>query len=176
MSPFAITMICVGALVLTMVILFFIYNNKEIALRKECEAQRGKIKAARDRMFKVIREKAEVSTQYRDTFEKVFPEIISGRYGKDGGGDLMKWIVESNPNFDTSLYHKVMNAVEVQRQMFMSEQTRMLDIINQRATLIEAYPSRWFVRNRKPINYTVIASTKTNDVIFTGIDDEVLKF
>lgn len=175
MSPFAVTMICVGAIVLITVVLYFIYNNKEVALRKESEAQRGKVKAVRDQMFKVLQEKANVSTEYRDAFEKVFPEIMRGRYGKDNN-DMMKWIVEANPNFDTSLYHQVMNAVEVQRQLFTSEQARMLDIINQRATLLEQYPSKWFVKNKDKINYTVISSTDTNNVVDSGIDDFTMTF
>lgn len=175
MSPFAITMICVGAVVIIMVACYFIYNNKEIALRKESDAQRGKVKAVRDQMFKVIQEKANVSTQYREAFEEVFPKIMEGRYGRDGG-DVMKWIVEANPSFDTSLYHQVMTAIEVQRQLFTSEQSRMLDIINQRATLIESYPSRWFVRNKDEIDYTVISSTGTNQVMESGTDDDILTF
>lgn len=175
MSPFAITMICVGAIVITAVVLYFIYNNKEIALRKESEAQRGKIKAVRDQMFKVLQEKANVSSQYREAFEEVFPKIMEGRYGRDGG-DMMKWIVEANPTFDTSLYHQVMNAIDVQRQLFTSEQTRMLDIINQRATLIESYPSRWLIKNKDNIEYVVISSTDTQMVTATGTDDEILTF
>lgn len=175
MSPFAITMICVGAVVIIMVACYFIYNNKEIALRKESDAQRGKVKAVRDQMFKVIQEKANVSTQYREAFEEIFPKIMEGRYGRDGG-DVMKWIVEANPSFDTSLYHQVMTAIEVQRQLFTSEQSRMLDIINQRATLIESYPSRWFVRNKDEIDYTVISSTGTNQVMESGTDDDILTF
>lgn len=175
MSAFAITMICVGAVVVITVILYFVYNNKEIALRKESDAQRGKVKAVRDQMFKVLQEKANVSTQYREAFEDVFPKIMAARYGKDGA-DMMKWIVEANPSFDTSLYHSVMNAIEVQRQLFTSEQARMLDIINQRATLLESYPSRWFVKNKDRIDYTVIASTGTNKVVESGIDDDILTF
>ena len=55
--------------------MFFSYNNKEIALRKEAEAQRGKIKSVRDKVFKIIREKANVSTEYRKAFEKIYPDL-----------------------------------------------------------------------------------------------------
>ena len=85
-------------------------------------------------------------------------------------------IQEQNPTFDTSLYGDLMQSIEVQREAFNTEQTRMLDIINQRAALIEQYPSRWFIRNKSAIDYTVIASTSTNNVMESGIDNEMLTF
>ncbi len=88
----------------------------------------------------------------------------------------MKWIQEQNPTFDTSLYSNLMQSIEVQREAFATAQTRMLDIINQHSTLVEQYPSRWFINNKSTIEYTVIASTNTNNVIATGVDDEMLKF
>lgn len=155
-------------------ILYFYYNNREIELRRESEAQRGKIEAVRDRMFKVLQEQAKVSTEYRNAFEKIYPEIIAGRYSH--GGEMMKWIQEANPNFDISLYGQLMNSIDVQRESFTTEQARMLDIINQRAALIESYPSRWFIRNKTAINYSVISSSSTKQVITSGIDDFILSF
>ena len=175
MSPLAITMICIAGLLIVLFVLYFVYNNKEIALRKESDAQRGTIQAVRDQMFKVLQEKANVSKDYRDAFEEVFPKIIAGRYSNDGN-DVMKWIVEANPTFDTSLYQQVMTAIEVQRSLFTTSQKRMLDIINQRAILIESYPSRWFVKNKEKIDYEVISSTDTKGVVSSGVDDFTLTF
>lgn len=157
-----------------LIAMYFSYNNREIALRKEAEAQRGKIEAVRDRMFQIVREQANVSTEYRNAFNEIYPKIIDGRY-RDGG-ELMKWIQEANPQFDTSLYKTVSNSIEVQRTAFTNEQKRMLDILNQRETLIESYPSRWFVSNKKPIEYTVISTTDTKNVMATGVDDYTFSY
>ena len=170
MSALAIIFICIAGLLIILLVLYFSYNNREIALRKESEAQRGKIEAVRDQMFKVLQEKANVASDYREAFGKIFPDIISGRYAHDSN-DMMKWVQEANPNFDTSLYNDLMIAIEAQRSQFMNAQTRMLDIINQRATLIESYPSCWFVKNKKDIPYEVISSTSTKNVMVSGIDD-----
>lgn len=175
MSASIILIMCVAVFAIILLVMFFSYNNKEIALRKEAEAQRGKIKSVRDKVFKIIREKANVSTEYRKAFEKIYPDLIAGRYSGDNGG-MMKWIQEQNPTFDTSLYGDLMQSIEVQREAFNTEQTRMLDIINQRAALLEQYPSCWFIRNKSAIDYTVIASTSTNNIMQTGIDDEMLTF
>lgn len=171
----SILLIAVVAIVLIGVYMYFSYNNREVALRKEAEAQNKKIASVHDTMWKILKEKAGVSEQYRETFEKIYPEIISGRYANDGGS-TMKWIQESNPDFGTSLYKDLMQAIEVQRTYFSNAQQRMLDIIRERETLIESMPAKWFVKNKSVIEYTVIASDKTNDVMTSRVDNETLNF
>ena len=170
-----ISMVGIGVLVVLALIvvgMYIKYNNEEVSLRKEAEAQKGKVETVHDTMWKVIKQKAGVTEEYRDTFEKVFPEIISGRYSQ-GDGSTMKWIQESNPEFDTLLYKDLMQAIEVQRMYFNQAQTRMLDIIRQRETLIELIPAKFFISNKSKIDYTIISSTSTKTVVQTGIDDDV---
>lgn len=174
MSTTAIVILSIIAVTVILIVMYISYNNKEIALRKESEAQRGKIETVRDRMFQIIREQANISTEYRDAFNEIYPKIIEGRY-KEGGG-LMKWIQEANPQFDTSLYQTVSNSIEVQRTAFTSAQNRMIDIINQRATLIEQMPGCWFISNKSEITYTPISTTATKMVMATGVDDYTFSF
>ncbi len=171
MTPSLIIIVAAVAILLILLIMFFTYNNKEIYLRKEADAQRKKIESTHDKMWKVIKQKAEVSDKYRETFERVYPEIIAGRYSD--GSSAMKWIQEANPNFDTSLYNDLMQAIEIQRTHLHNAQTRMLDVIRERASLIESYPSRWFITNKSEIEYEVISSTKTHNVVETRVDDDV---
>ena len=171
MTPSLIIIVAAVAILLILLIMFFTYNNKEIYLRKEADAQRKKIESTHDKMWKVIKQKAEVSDKYRETFERVYPEIIAGRYSD--GSSAMKWIQEANPNFDTSLYNDLMQAIEIQRTHLHNAQTRMLDVIRERASLIESYPSRWFITNNSEIEYEVISSTKTHNVVETRVDDDV---
>lgn len=174
MSTTTIVILSIVAVIVILTAMYFSYNNKEIALRKEAEAQRGNVEAVRDRMFQIIREQANVSTEYRDAFNEIFPKIIEGRY-KDGGS-LMKWIQEANPQFDTSLYQTLQNSIEVQRTSFTAAQTRMLDIIKQRETLIEQLPSCWFIKNKSEIQYIVISTTNTKQVMASGVDDYTFSF
>ena len=171
MTPSLIIIVAAVAILLILLIMFFTYNNKEIYLRKEADAQRKKIESTHDKMWKVIKQKAEVSDKYRETFERVYPEIIAGRYSD--GSSAMKWIQEANPNFDTSLYNDLMQAIEIQRTHLHNAQTRMLDVIRERASLIESYPSRWFITNKSEIEYEVISSTKTHNGVETRVDDDV---
>ena len=154
---------------------YFNYNNQEVALRKQAEAQRDKVEGVHDAMWKIISQKAQVSQEYREGFDSIYTHIISGRYSQ-GDGTLMKWIKEANPNFDSSLYKDVMDAIEVQRTQFKHAQERMIDIKRQHSTLCNTYPGRWFITNQSEIEYTVVSSSQSKQVMETGVDDNVKLF
>ena len=172
MSSTAIILIIVGFFVVLLIGMYFSYNNKEIALRKEGEAQKGKIESVHDTMWKIIKQKAQVSEKYKDAFEKIYPDLIRGRYANDQGS-MMKWIQEQNPNFDTSLYRDLSQAIEIQRTIFSNAQQRMLDILRERETLIESMPAKFFISNKTKIDYEVISSTNTKTIMETRIDDDI---
>ena len=155
--------------------MYFSYNNEEVALRKQAEAQRCKVEGVFDTMWKTISQQAQVSNEYKDAFKEIYPDLIAGRYSQ-GDGSLMKWIQEANPEFDASLYKHLMQTIEVQRIQFQKSQERMLDLIREHETLCETYPSKWFISNKTPIEYTVISSTKSKMTMETGIDDDVELF
>lgn len=156
----------------SLVAVYFSYNNREIALRQQAEAQRGKIEGVHDKMWKIIQQKAQVTDEYKSTFEKIYPQLIAGRYQNDKG-TMMKWIKESNPNFDVSLYRDLMQSIEIQRAEFQTSQERMLDIIREHETLTRTYPARWFVSNTMPIEYKVISSSRSKEVMDAGEDNDV---
>lgn len=172
MNTYSIILIIVGCLALIIVIMYFAYNNKEIALRKESEAQKGKIESVHDTMWKIINQKAQVSEKYKEAFEKIYPDLIRGRYSNDQAS-MVKWIQEQNPNFDTSLYLDLNQSIEVQRTCFSNAQQRMLDILRERETLIESLPAKFFISNKNKIEYIVISSTKTQSIMNSHIDDDI---
>lgn len=168
-----VIILAIGAL--TMIGSYFTYNNQEVALREKAEAQRGNIENIHDAMWKIISQKAQVSQDYRTSFDSIYTHIISGRYSQ-GDGSLMKWITEANPNFDTSLYKDLMDAIEIQRTNFAREQKYMLDIKRQHSTLCKTFPGRWFISNPSEIEYTVVSSSKSKETMRSGIDDDVKIF
>ena len=173
MSSTAIILIIAGFFAVLLIGMYFSYNNKEIALRKESDAQKGKIESVHDTMWKIIKQKAQVSEKYKDAFEKIYPDLIRGRYANDQGS-MMKWIQEQNPNFDTSLYRDLSQAIEIQRTIFSNAQQRMLDILRERETLIESMPAKFFISNKTRIDYEVISSTNTKTIMETRIDDDII--
>ena len=170
-----IGLIALAGLLLLVVVLYFVYNNQEIALRKESEAQGQKIEAVYDKMWKVISQKANVSSEYKESFRKIYNEIIAARYDKDSG-NLMKWITEANPEFDSSVYRDLMNTIEVLRGEFQHAQERMVDINREHNTLISTYPGRWFISDKSPIEYEVVSSTQTKRMVNERIEDNIELF
>lgn len=170
-----IALIVVGVIVIALVAMYFAYNNREVALRKEADAQRGKIESVYDMMWKTLKQEAGVTDQYRQTFEKIYPELIAGRYSGNNN-ELFRMIQEQNPNFDTRLYDKLMQSIEVQRALFASSQQRMLDIIRERETLLEQMPSKWFISDRSKIEYEVITSDVTAEAVRTRRENDIELF
>lgn len=165
-------LIALLVIVVLIVLYYFSVNNREVALRKEADAQRGKIETVHDTMWKVLKEEAGVTEQYKEAFEKIYPELIAGRYSGESS-PLFKMITESNPEFDTSLYKHLMQSIDVQRANFAQSQQRMLDIIREHSTLLETIPAKWFLGGRAKIDYTVVSSTISKEAMRTGIDDTV---
>mgnify|MGYP003292291431 CR=1 FL=1 len=173
-----VTIVIVSIIALMAIIgvgMYFSYNNSEISLRNEAEAQRAKIEGVHDKMWKVIQQKAQVSSQYADKFDEIYTHIMSERYDSNDGS-LMKWITEANPQFDSSLYKDLMSSIEILRTEFQKNQERMIDIIREHKNLCQTYPGKWFISNSSEIEYTVVSSTKSKVVMNTGLDDDVNVF
>jgi len=167
------------AVLLILVVMFFAYNNREIRLRKEAEAQEKNIEAVFDEVWKVINQKAQVSEKYKESFREIYREIMAARYGTQPGQQndrLMNWIRESNPQFDAAVYLDLSASIESLRAKFANEQARMLDIIREHETLCQTYPATWFIKDKRTIEYQVISSAKTREVIDSRTEDNVNVF
>ncbi len=160
------------AIVVIIMLMAFHYKNVEVSLRKESEAQSKKIESVYDTMWKIIKQKAEVSDKYEKAFREIYPELIAGRYSADDK-NMMKWIQEQNPEFNTHLYADLMQAIEIYRVQFQKAQERMADIIREHSTLLESIPSKWFLGGRQPLEYEMISSTRSKTVMQTRLDDNV---
>lgn len=170
------------ALVLLSIVGFFLIlgffmnisvENKQRTLREGVVAQNKKCEAYFDKMWKVLKQKAGVTDQYKDAFMKIYPQLIEGRYSQ-GDGSLMKWVQESNPKFDISLYQSLMNSIEVEREGFFNEQSTLIDKQKEHKLYIENFPGSWFLSDTlKPVEIKVITSAKTKEVYSTGEENDV---
>ena len=80
MSESLIVILSIVTVVIILVIMYFSYNNKEIALRKEAEAQLGKIETVRDRMFQIVRDTLKETVSGKSRMETNTCAIYSSRY------------------------------------------------------------------------------------------------
>ena len=160
-------------------------SNTEIRLKNRGLAQQENCAAYFDKMWKVLQEQAGVANEYKEAFAEIYPALMEGRYSQ--GGNLMKWIQESNPDFDVSLYGKLMGSIEGQREGFFVEQSKLIDIDREHKDMRQTFPKKVVIGNRPNIGYevdeygevvktgiTVIKSAKTNEVYATGEENETL--
>lgn len=172
------TSVFVGLLIVVILVVIVVsmgvsYSNAEIRLRNQISAQQNNMKVVFDNTWKVIKQEAKVTDKYKDAFAEIYPKLMDERYGNEGQGQLFSFIHESNPNFDASLYKKLMKTIEVQRTKFTYEQTKLIDFGREHENLLKTFPSSVFVGNREPIKLNIVTSTKTEEIFKDGIDDDV---
>lgn len=171
-----VSLVAVALFVIFGAVSFMNYSNDEILIRKQVEAQQEKLHVVFDATWKIIQQKADVADAYKDSFAKIYPAIMAGRYGNARGGALMSWVTESNPNFDVSLYKDLSNAIEGQRTNFANEQSRLVDMKREHDTLCEVFPGSLFLKSRDNIKIDIVTSDKTEDSFKTGKDNDVSLF
>lgn len=169
--------IITGVSILTFAIIVVIIgvtaSNKEIRLRSQITAQKQVCEAFYDKLWKVIAQKAQVADQYKSAFKEIYPQLIEGRYGNEKGGTLMKWITESNPTFDVSLYKDLMLSIEAERAGFFMEQKRLVDLNNEHRIIRQTFPASMFIGGRADIEITIVSSDATKKVMETGKENDI---
>ncbi len=176
MSNFS-KVLAVGGVFLGVVLLMGFYwmscARSEVQLRNQIEAQQDTNKASHDTMWKILKDKAGVTSEYKNAFAEIYPKLIAGRY-EDRKQLLMQFVKEANPKFDTSLYKDLMASIEAERKMFLREQKKLRDLKRQHDTLLDQPPSSWFLAGRAKVDVTIVTSTNTEEVFETGKDDQTL--
>jgi len=145
------------------------YDNTEQRLRTSFEDQGRKIEANMDTMWKTISQQTQIAGKYADDFKAIFKDIAAGRAQS---GKMMTWIKEQNPNLDSDIYKKVMNTVESARMNFERQQRIASEIAKEHKNMFVTKPAKWFVSG-EPVQFEVISSTRTKEVMKTRKDDDV---
>ena len=171
-----VTGLIVGFFALITTIMWISASNSEITLRNKIEAQEKTCETFYDKLWKIISQKAQVAEQYKEAFKEIYPELIAGRYGGEKGGTLMKWIQESNPAFDVSLYKDLSASIEAERTGFFMEQKKLIDLDREHKVLRQTFPSSIFIGSRPDVEFTIITSDKTEQVYKAGKENDVELF
>ena len=146
--------------------------NREATQKNLVEAQQRNVKSYADKAWKVVAQQGQVAAKYAEDFKEVYPDLINGRYqGQQvGDGALMKWIVEHNPQFDTTLYAKLMDAIESQRGDLVNQQEKLIDM-NREHNIPFDHVWSGIVLNifgREKTEITLITSDKTDEIFKNG--------
>jgi hypothetical protein len=160
-------------LLITSVVLYISYTNDYTRLNNQYEAQVSVDQAVYDEVWKTIKQQAGVSEKYSEDFRKNYKEIMASR---NYGGELMKWVQESNPNFTPDLYSKLMNTIESQRAKFTTNQKKLISIHKEMKDLTQLFPGSIFLGSKQVPELALVTSTQTEQVFGTHKEDSVELF
>jgi hypothetical protein len=85
-------------------------------------------------------------------------------------------ITEANPNFDASMYKKLMVSIEAQREGFFREQKKLVDLKLSHDNLRKKFPSKMFVGSEPELELKLITDSRTKDVMESGEDNDIELF
>ncbi len=154
---------------------YFSVNKTEAQMRLQVEAQQDVCKSHFDKMWKILQDQAGVTESYKNSFKDIYVGIMDGRYN-DNPNLLMKWVQESNPQFDIRLFDRLMESIQVERTSFHTAQTKLIDMNREHKFYVSPNnrPTVWFLSNTQPVNVTIVTSARTENAYQTGQDNETL--
>lgn len=125
-----------------------------------------------------IGEMAQVNDMYKDDLKEVYTAAIEGRYGENGSGAVMQWLQEQNPNMDSTLYVRLSQKIEANRDEFSNAQRALLDQKRAYETSLGlVWSGFWLKLAGYPkidlAEIKVISSTHANKAYDTGVDDGI---
>lgn len=164
-------------LLLAAMVFFTVVNtrDKEIKLRNQVSALQETNKTHFDKMWKILKTQAGVLDKYKDDFKEIWVPLIEGRYTQ-GGGKMMQWVQERNPNFDSGMYKTLMVSIEAQRESFFQAQKKILDVKREHDDLRKATISGWILSrfgDNSEIVVQIITSGNTKEAFTTGEENDV---
>jgi len=166
-------------LVVGIVIWAFSISNAEKKLYLAGKAAQQNSEVVFDKTWKTIKSEASVTEQYKDGFRDIYVELMDARYKNDAGAGqqtLMKWVQEANPQFDASLYAKLMNTIEGSRNEFTIEQKKLIDIDREHKALRVVFPNSLIIGNRPDLDIKLVTSGKTKEAFSTGEENDIDPF
>jgi hypothetical protein len=148
--------------------------SREVDLRTQIQAKQEANKPSFDTMWKILAQKAGVTEQFKKDFKEIWPELIAGRYSQ-GGGKMMLWIQERNPDFDSSLYKDLMASIEAERKRFLRDQQLLIDYKREHDQLRKRPISGLVLRmfgDASEATITIVTSAQTDTAFATGQEND----
>lgn len=181
-----VKLIIIGS-ILFLAMVFFMngcsIRNQALVKREAVDAKQKNYTTEYDNMWKKIATIAKVPDRFqeksKEAFKEIYIQMTEARYKDSRQDAFMRWVQESNPQFDMKavgdLYGKVMNEVVASRDRLQDVSQELTAIVADYNAYIQKWPNAWFLSSsnfpRKEAK--VITSSRTEEAIRTGKDDDI---
>lgn len=149
--------------------------NTASTLRNQYDAKVKANEAIFDNVIKKISQSAQVTDLQKNALKDIFTSYASARTtGGSQDGSLMKWVTESIPNVDTSIYRNLQNIVTGARDEWTANQVALIDIAREYNLMLVKFPSNLLLNalGFQKLDPKIITSTRTENAFKTGKDDD----
>lgn len=180
------TIIVISALLALLVLIgggclitYVSYNNYAVETEESLVAKLADNQQMLGKHSTQIAEMAQVNTMYRDDLKEVYSAAMQGRYGENGSGAVMQWIKEQNPNMDATLYTRLSQRIEANREEFTNAQRELIDKKRAYSAQLKRLWSGFWLTKVMDFPHIdlneikVITSTHSNNAYKTGVDDGI---
>lgn len=151
--------------------MYFSYNNQHKDYHTRYDAEMSVVEGRLDNMWKIISDKFDMSQQYADDFKEI-AKVNIGAFNQ--GGEMWKWINTQLPQIDPTIYKEVMATIESERLSFENAQKKIIDIVREHNNLIVKVPSSWFISDKTLLEWKVISSKETKEIMESREDNRTL--
>lgn len=149
-------------------------SNTEIELREQAVAQQENNKNIYQKVWTVIKQKAQVTDKYAEDFKGIYAGLMDSRYKGDvGDNPSFKWIHEQNPQLSVEMYKELGDSIGGLRAEFAMVQARLIDIKREHDVLRKRFPSSLIVGSRAELDVVIVTSQKTKETFALGEENDV---
>jgi hypothetical protein len=149
-------------------------SNTEIELRTQAEAQQKNNENIYQKVWTVIKQKAQVTDKYASDFKDIYVNLMDERYkGDEKNNPAFKWIHEQNPQLSVEMYKDLGDSIGGLRAEFAMVQARLIDIKREHDVLRKRFPSKLVVGGREALEIVIVTSQKTKDTFAVGEENNV---
>ena len=184
-GTFEIPKLLIWVVLIGLPIFFFIsicakFNNEEVRYRTTFNMQMKNRTALFDKVWKVVKQKAQIAKSYDSSFLRVVKAAMDPR--KDGPNIMVKWVQETNPIQDVrtvqELYVDLSRTIQSERDGFFEREELLSSIQQQHSQFLLSFPNNIIniFFGRKELEYKPITSDRTEKVMETGKDNDVNVF
>jgi len=175
-----IVVLAIVGILLFVVVGFLMYvvgiANKDKSQDNLIAAKKQEQKSNYDNMWKKISQVAQVTDAQKDALKEIFVSAKTGDSGQ--GGTMIKLIHQAFPNVDTSTFNNLQNIITSSRDSFTFTQKELIDLKRENDNLHDLFPSSVVLSflGRQKSEITIVTSSRTENAIETGKDDDVSVF